>query len=281
MHDTQKSLWNSVKLLGEVFVTPGSSLLLDGRVGLGLLHSALGIAATALLGPAGRVGAALIALNSYNKSNANYDFPERVDSGDVPHPTDTARETADEDEPAPVAAPETARQRRGASQDRTAAPARAAAARKEAAPESQPSGANIHTESYGGRDGSPFHDPEDVISRGSISQIDVHHGNNIDGILLHYGASGVGNQHGGTGGQLSTFRVPPGEVIIRVEGRAGTAVDCLQFITDKGTESPRFGGNGGAPFKAEAGGNELRTISGRAGHLLDQITCHFRAKDGR
>ena len=59
---------NGIKLLGEAFVIPGSSLILEGRVGAGLLHGALGIAATALLGPLAPIGRVLIAANSYTRS---------------------------------------------------------------------------------------------------------------------------------------------------------------------------------------------------------------------
>ena len=60
---------NGVKLLGEAFITPGSSLILDGRVGAGLLHGAIGLGAIALLGPvAGPIVRLLVAANSYSKS---------------------------------------------------------------------------------------------------------------------------------------------------------------------------------------------------------------------
>lgn len=60
---------NGVKLLGETFLVPGSSLILDGRVGAGLLHGALGLAAISLLGPvAGPVARLLISANSYSRS---------------------------------------------------------------------------------------------------------------------------------------------------------------------------------------------------------------------
>ena len=60
---------NGVKLLGEAFITPGSSLILDGRVGAGLVHGAIGLGATALLGPvAGPLVRLFVMANSYSKS---------------------------------------------------------------------------------------------------------------------------------------------------------------------------------------------------------------------
>src|SRR3954447_829421 len=67
---------NGIKLLGEAFVTPGSSLILEGRVGAGLLHGALGMAAMSLMGPLGPLARVLIAANSYSRSTADQNLWE-------------------------------------------------------------------------------------------------------------------------------------------------------------------------------------------------------------
>jgi hypothetical protein len=64
-------LSNGVKLLGETFVTPGASLVLDGRIGSGLVHGALGLAATAILGPVAPIARILLSINSYSSSVAD------------------------------------------------------------------------------------------------------------------------------------------------------------------------------------------------------------------
>jgi hypothetical protein len=74
MPSTQSVLSNGVKLWGETFVTPGASLVMDGRIGSGLMHGALGLAATALLGPAAPIARILLAINSYSQSMTE---PER------------------------------------------------------------------------------------------------------------------------------------------------------------------------------------------------------------
>ena len=129
---------------------------------------------------------------------------------------------------------------------------------------------------FGGNGGDAFADSNAVVDRGPITKIDVRHGNGIDAIRLYYGADGIGNVHGGNGGELTTFVVPNGERIIRVEGRSGHRIDQLQFFTDKGNKSDVFGGNGGSPFTTgdKPLGN-LRTISGRSGNRLDQATFEF------
>src|SRR3954463_9791889 len=81
MATDQNVVPNAVKLLGEA-VVPGASLLVSGRVGAGLLHTALGVAASALLGPIGLVGRIvplLIAANSFNKSVNDRNLWEGVD----------------------------------------------------------------------------------------------------------------------------------------------------------------------------------------------------------
>jgi hypothetical protein len=57
-------LGRTLKLAGEA-VAPGSSLLLEGKVGAGATHLILGAIATMALGPLGRL---LIAANSYSTS---------------------------------------------------------------------------------------------------------------------------------------------------------------------------------------------------------------------
>jgi hypothetical protein len=70
---------NGVKLLGEVFITPGTSLLLEGKVGAGLLHGALGLAAIAALGPVlGPLTRILIAGNSYSRSVSDRNLWETI-----------------------------------------------------------------------------------------------------------------------------------------------------------------------------------------------------------
>jgi len=44
----------------------------------------------------------------------------------------------------------------------------------------------------------------------------------------------------------SLFVVPQGENIVTVKMRSGLQIDSLQFVTDKGTGSERFGGTGGS-----------------------------------
>ncbi len=59
---------NGAKLLGETFVTPGTSLLLDGNVTAGVVHGVLGLVATAFLGPVGPLARIALAVNSYSRS---------------------------------------------------------------------------------------------------------------------------------------------------------------------------------------------------------------------
>lgn len=62
---SNEAMNNGMKLIGEAAVMPGASLLLDGKIGEGVLHAVLGTAARLLLGPPGWI---LIAANSYSRS---------------------------------------------------------------------------------------------------------------------------------------------------------------------------------------------------------------------
>ena len=124
--------------------------------------------------------------------------------------------------------------------------------------------------SFGGSGGNPFSDPDGVVRRGPITMVAVGWGNDIDYLRLHYGyggngKDGMGGEHGGSGWKtILGWTVPPGEHIVRVEGRSGSRIDRLQFFTDQGHSSPVFGGNGGTAFTVKDDlGRPLRTISGR------------------
>jgi hypothetical protein len=58
-------LANGIKFVGETMVLPGSSLMLEGKIGSGLLHTVAAVAAGAVLGP---IGALLVIANSYSKA---------------------------------------------------------------------------------------------------------------------------------------------------------------------------------------------------------------------
>ncbi len=63
--EASEVLSRGVKIVGESLVAPGSSLILDGRIGKGGAHLVGGALATWVLGP---VGWFLVAANSYSNS---------------------------------------------------------------------------------------------------------------------------------------------------------------------------------------------------------------------
>lgn len=64
MTEPARELVNGVKIVGEL-VLPGASLWVQGNIVNGAIHTALGLGAKALLGPAGLV---VVAADSYSKS---------------------------------------------------------------------------------------------------------------------------------------------------------------------------------------------------------------------
>lgn len=113
-----------------------------------------------------------------------------------------------------------------------------------------------------------FRDPEEIVSKGPITKVEVAHGGFIHGIRLYYGRDGQGLFHLGPGEHelpgRSVWRVPEGDRIVRIEGEiAGHYISRLRFFTDRGTASPQFGGKSGRSFVVnEPGIGGLRTISG-------------------
>lgn len=83
MADTEQStptpgqeLANVVKLLADTTILPGTSLLVDGKIGSGIGHAATGLAAKIGLGLlggpiVGTLGFILVGLDSYSKSVAH------------------------------------------------------------------------------------------------------------------------------------------------------------------------------------------------------------------
>jgi Family of unknown function (DUF6072) len=87
---------NGVKILGE-YVLPGGSLMLEGRVGAGLLHTAAGVVALSLLGPiAGPIGRLLVSANAFSASVGHRNvFDAAVGpSPAAPEPASTSRATS-------------------------------------------------------------------------------------------------------------------------------------------------------------------------------------------
>lgn len=74
--DSTRTLANGAKLVGETLL-PGSSLLMDGRIGEGASHALVGIGARLALGPIGVLGSILVAANSFSKSVADRNLWDR------------------------------------------------------------------------------------------------------------------------------------------------------------------------------------------------------------
>ncbi|KAK4175065.1 Jacalin-like lectin domain-containing protein [Triangularia setosa] len=85
----------------------------------------------------------------------------------------------------------------------------------------------------------------------NLKSIKVRSGSRIDAIECIFNINGQmtpSGRKGGGGGGEGIFTLNNNERIIRVEGRAGSRIDRLQFFTDQNRFSPIYGGNGGSPF---------------------------------
>jgi hypothetical protein len=145
----------------------------------------------------------------------------------------------------------------------------------------QASEANI----AGGRGGSPFSD-QGIPAGARISEIRIRSGRNVDSIQAVYtlqnGRIMEGPVHGGTGGNIQTFRLDSDEYIIGISGRCGDFVDSIAIETNK-RKSPTFGGPGGDRNYAIAvpEGNQVIGFTGRAGGYLDAVGVNYAPVDRR
>lgn len=73
----EQTVHNAVKLVGEGFVLPGTSLLLDGDVKAGAGHALVGVLARSIFGP---IGWFVAAANSFSESTSGKSLLEHAKS---------------------------------------------------------------------------------------------------------------------------------------------------------------------------------------------------------
>lgn len=137
----------------------------------------------------------------------------------------------------------------------------------------------VYSETAGGRGGNSFSDAMLLLSLPShcdmrVEEVRVRSGRRIDQLRLKIG-NGMSTYwtdiHGGNGGSGPySFLVPQGENIVTVIMRSGSRIDSLQFVTDRGTVSQQFGGNGGSLRTYHLPG-KLVGFFGKSGSEIDQL----------
>jgi hypothetical protein len=131
----------------------------------------------------------------------------------------------------------------------------------------------------GGRGGRAFAD-RDVPAGARIAEVRVRAGEWLDSIQVVYaladGRTVEGSRHGGTGGNVSVFRLDRDEYVIGLSGRSGERVDSLRIQTNRRT-SQVFGGRGGSQdYRLDVpAGSEAIGFTGRSGEYLDAIGLIF------
>ncbi|MEA3065609.1 MAG: hypothetical protein QOJ27_2061 [Sphingomonadales bacterium] len=142
------------------------------------------------------------------------------------------------------------------------------------------------TTSYGGGGGAPWDDAQTfgATPPAAFRRIAVRSGDMVDQLETAYALqNGIVSTlaHGGAGGGASSFDFVPNEILIGIQGRSGTLVDQISFLTAVvyGGGDPPFlqtrgpyGGGGGAPFTIWG---EIAGFYGRSGTLIDQIGCYL------
>lgn len=136
------------------------------------------------------------------------------------------------------------------------------------------------TEIIGGQGGSSFSDSK-LLPEARVQEVLIRSGELVDSVQMVYvipstGRTVTGQQHGGSGGRLNTWRLDSDEYIIGLSGRYGNYLDSVRIHTNKRT-SPLFGGSGGnREYRIEVpAGNQAVGFTGRAGKYLDAIGLLF------
>jgi len=94
---------------------------------------------------------------------------------------------------------------------------------------------------------------EDVL--GSVFKVHVRFGRHVEFIAFEFVDGSIqsyGDESGGSGEGSFEIEVEKGEFLVRVVGRQKKHLDGVQFVTNLGTSSQWFGGDGGNPFQKRA-----------------------------
>ena len=67
----------------------------------------------------------------------------------------------------------------------------------------------------------------------------------------------------------------PGATINIVQGRYGSEIDAIEFISSDDQVYGPYGGNGGGPFVSAQPGCKLAYLSGKSGSSVDSLTLHY------
>jgi len=126
---------------------------------------------------------------------------------------------------------------------------------------------------YGGNGGSAWTDGGEVHLNGLPSAVDLRTGSRLDAIRVRYGDA-YGAWHGGGGGSPHSCDWDGGKVVI-VQGRAGSNIDEIEFITDNGYICGPYGGGGGSQWVSSHPGCALEYLSGNSGSRIDSLTIHW------
>lgn len=131
----------------------------------------------------------------------------------------------------------------------------------------------------GGMGGSTFTDG--LKGDLEVAEVKVRSKDYIDAIQIIYGDkagdTSVSDQHGGTGGSPSNFRLEPEEYITEVGGKYGYYIDSLWIKTNQG-RTKNWGGSGGEVSFKYIAPPETRIVGffGQAGDFLDSIGVIMR-----
>ncbi|MCB2113650.1 MAG: ETX/MTX2 family pore-forming toxin [Parvularculaceae bacterium] len=116
----------------------------------------------------------------------------------------------------------------------------------------------------------------ETVRRGVIDKVEVCHGRYVNAVTFFYNGR-RGTKFGGPGGDCEFFEVPKTTFINEVIVWRGDWINAIQFITEGGDDSKRFGDPAGGervPIQDPEGGS-LRQVNGKWGDYVNQLELMF------
>ncbi|MGQ3054443.1 MAG: jacalin-like lectin, partial [Roseateles sp.] len=100
-------------------------------------------------------------------------------------------------------------------------------------------------------------------------------GKRVDRLQFRYADRGWAPRQGSGGSFPVEVNLPDGQYFVRVDYRAGSAIDSIAFVTNTGkTYGPYGGGGGSAGSYNVTPGEKLGCMAGRSGSSTDQLTFY-------
>lgn len=99
--------------------------------------------------------------------------------------------------------------------------------------------------------------PRKQVEHKVVKLVRVKSGDMVDFVEFHYREGAPLIAGGGKGNSQPDFELEENEAIVEIRGGQGGLLDGVEFVTNKGRSSQRYGGKGGDAFAVKAGNGKM------------------------